>query len=85
MHTVELLDEALRVLGQLGYAIREACLGGDGGGCEIRGRKVFFLDLDLDAGEQLEQVLETLRREPADCLVSISPTLARMLKLRKIA
>lgn len=62
MHTVELLDEALDLAAQLGYAIRQEWLGGSGGGgCEIKGRKCLFLDLALSPLEQLEQVAAAIR------------------------
>jgi hypothetical protein len=65
MHTVELLDAALDLAGRLGYTIRQDCLAGSGGACELNGRKLFFLDLDLGPADQLEQLIEILRREPA--------------------
>ena len=62
MHTVEILEEAVRLAGRMGYAIREEPLAGvGGGGCEIRGKKWLFIDLDLGPREQLEQVLDALR------------------------
>ena len=65
MHTIELLEQALDLAGRLGYTIRQDWLAGNGGGgCELRGRKLFFLDLDLAVDEQLQQILETVRREP---------------------
>ena len=64
MHTVEMLDQALSLLKKVGYLVRQEWLGGNGGGgCELRGRKVFFLDLAMSPAEQLDQVLDALRRE----------------------
>lgn len=80
MHTVELLEQATALVKQLGYAVREESLAGcGGGGCELKGRKVFFLDLDLGPDEQLEQMLDTLRREPQLAQMTISPELLRTL------
>ena len=64
MHTVEMLEQALDLAARLGYTVRQECLAGSGGGgCELKGRKLFFLDLDLGPDEQFEQVLDALRRE----------------------
>ena len=86
MHTVELLDEALELAAQLGYAIRQEWLGGSGGGgCEIKGRKYLFLDLALSPIEQFEQVAEAIRNCPQAADVSVSYNLRRALRLRKAA
>jgi len=59
MHTVELREQALALAEQLGYRIREEWLGGSGGGqCEFAGCRWIFVDLALNAEEQLEQVAE---------------------------
>ena len=86
MHTVEILAEALRVTKRLGYRIREEWLGGaGGGGCEFRGRKYFFLDLALGPAEQLDQVLDTLRRDPAALSLPMPDMLRELLQVRKTA
>jgi hypothetical protein len=83
MHTVEILDEALRVAGQFGYRVRQEWLGGNGGGgCEIRGRKWLFLDLAQGPEEQLEQVLAALRRESGVGQAAIPMALRDRLKGR---
>ena len=80
MHTVELLEQAVALATQLGYTIRQESLAGNGGGgCELKGRKLFFLDLNLSPDEQLEQVLETLRREPGTSALPMSDELRRMI------
>jgi len=80
MHTVEILEQAVALASQLGYTIRQESLAGSGGGgCELKGRKLFFLDLDLGPEDQLEQVLETLRREPEAASLSMSHALRRMI------
>ncbi len=81
MHTVEMLEEALALIARLGYQVRQESLaGGGGGGCELQGRKIFFLDLDLGPSEQLDQALDTLRREPDVARLSLSPALGRLLE-----
>ncbi len=86
MHTVELLDEALRVAQRLGYRVRQEWLGGAGGGaCEIRGHKWLFLDLALAPDDQLELVLAALRGEPALTPSALPPSLQQLLNLRQSA
>jgi hypothetical protein len=86
MHTVELREQALRMARQLGYCIREEWLDGNGGGqCEFAGRRWIFVDLAQSAAEQLEQVAETLRSDPA--IHALTPTLPlrKLLNMRKTA
>ena len=86
MHTVELLEEAIAVAKQAGYQVREEWLGGTGGGaCELRGRKCIFLDLAVGPLDQLELVLETLRREPNVVPLPMSNHLRSLLGARKSA
>lgn len=85
MHTVEMLEQAIGLAVRLGYTVRQEWLAGSGGGgCELKGRRLFFLDLDLGPAEQLEQVLETLRRE-SDIKLPMPQDLRELLRLRKIA
>ncbi|MCU0978263.1 MAG: hypothetical protein MUF25_03740 [Pirellulaceae bacterium] len=84
MHTVDLREQALDLAQRLGYRIREEWLGGSGGGqCEFAGSRWIFVDLALNAAEQLEQVAEALRSDPAIHSASLSPTLRRLLGGRK--
>ena len=86
MHTVELLQEALTLAERLGYNVRQEWLGGQsGGGCEIKGRKWLFLDLALGPMDQLDLVLETLRREPAVEPLPMSHQIRDLLHVRKSA
>ncbi len=86
MHTVELLEECCETARQLGYRIRHEWLGGSGGGaCEFGGRKWIFIDLALNADEQLEQVSEALRQDPGIHLCDVSNTVSRLLGLRRAA
>ena len=86
MHTVEILEQALELVTHLGYCVRQECLAGGGGGCcELKGRKLFFLDLDLGPDEQLEQVLDTLRRETDAMALPMPHELRELLEVRKSA
>ena len=85
MHTVDLLNEALKVAESAGIHIREDWLGGDGGVCELRGRLVVFLDPNQTAAERLSLVLEALNRSPALARISCSTHLRRLLQVRRSA
>lgn len=86
MRTVEMLEQSLDVAHDLGYRVRHEWLGGSGGGaCEFGGRKWLFVDLALSAEEQLEQVCRALRGDAGIHLVEVSPTLRRMLDLKRAA
>jgi hypothetical protein len=86
MHTVELLEHALDLADRLGYKTRQEWLGGlSGGGCELRGQKILFLDLALGPEDQLDQVVDTLRREPGATRLPMPHELRRLLKLRQSA
>jgi hypothetical protein len=86
MHTVEMLEAALRLAGQMGYSVRHEWLGGSGGGiCEFNGRKWVFVDLALTVPEQLEEVAEALRSDPLVYTMEIDPALEQTLELRRAA
>jgi hypothetical protein len=86
MHTVELLKRLLEVARGMGYGVREDWLGGSGGGgCEIKGRKWIFLDLAQGPAEHLDQVTETLRRDPALAGLDIPNDLLVQAAPRKVA
>ena len=86
MHTVILLSHALNLAQRLGYVIRQDWLdGGGGGGCELRGRKLLFLDLATSPADQLEMVLGVLRSEPRVAELAMPPELRERLRLRKSA
>jgi len=86
MHTVELLEEAIALAKGVGYQVRHDWLGGSGGGyCEIRGQKWIFLDLAVGHLDQLELVLETLRRESELAALPMPCQLQELLAVRKSA
>lgn len=83
MHTVDLLERAIRALERLGYRVRQDWLdGSDGGGCEIKGQKWLFLDLAASPVEQLHVVAEVLSRELAAGRAALDPELRGLLKGR---
>ena len=86
VHTVELLEHALEAARQLGMKVRPEWLSGaGGGGCEIKGQKWIFLDLGQSPLEQLDQVVQALRGEPALARLDLPPELKAMLHVRKTA
>ncbi len=86
MRTVEVLEQALTVAEQVGYRVRHEWLGGAAGGsCEFAGRRWIFVDLSLGVDEQLEQVIEALKVDPAVFLQDVGPELRRLLDLPRAA
>lgn len=85
LHTVEVLEIARSFSERLGYRVREEYLGGVGGGaCELRGQKWLFLDLSMNATEQLGVVLDTLRSDPSLLLFTPPRCLRGLLDARKV-
>jgi hypothetical protein len=86
MHTIELLEQAVTAAEQLGYHVRHEWLGGSGGGaCEFAGQKWLFIDLALNAVEQLELVRKSLTADPGVHSLDVSPPLKKLLGIRRSA
>lgn len=86
MHTVEMLKEATALARSAGYRIRQEYLGGAlGGGCEYGGQKWVFLDVALGPADQLEQLLDALRHDPALVGLPMSDLLRRQIGVKKSA
>ncbi len=86
MHTVELIEEAVSLATRAGYQIRTEWLDGiGGGGCEVAGRKVIFVDLAMGPVDQLTQLVESLRSDPAAVSLPMPHQLRELLKVRKSA
>ena len=86
MHTVELLELALDTAQASGYRVRRDWLAGEGGGaCTIRGQKWLFIDLASDYAEQLENVVDVLRSEPAIDRAKLPEELAVLLTRQRAA
>lgn len=80
MHSLDLLDEAIQAARAIGVGVRQEWLDGGGGACRIKGRPWVFVDLAQSTAEQLDQVCEALRAEPATGDLNLSPALRRLLK-----
>jgi len=86
MHTVELLEQVLAVAERLGYGVRHEWLGGQGcSACEFAGRKWLFVDLAASTNEQLEQIADALRNDPAVHLLNLSSAMHQLLDTRGAA
>ena len=80
MTTPALLAEALKLLREFEYQIREEDLVGAGGGhCSFAGKKCLLLDVAQSTREQLATALDALRCEPGAGSRAMSPELAAML------
>ncbi len=65
MHTIDLLEEALKLATQEGITVRRQWLGETtGGACRIGNQRVLFVNLSLSAEEQLQQAIDGLRGAP---------------------
>jgi hypothetical protein len=81
MHTVELFEHLQDVGRQLGYQLRHEYLGGVGGGrCEVAGKRWIFIDLALNSSEQLDQLVEALREDPAIHTLSLPTGIAQLMQ-----
>ncbi len=66
MHAVRRLQAALELARRAGYQVRTEWLDGVSyPACRLGRRKLLFVDLALDAQDQLEQVLAALEDDPA--------------------
>ncbi len=66
MHAVRRLQAALELARRAGYQVRMEWLDGVSyPACRLGDRKLLFVDLALDAQDQLEQVLAVLRDDAA--------------------
>ena len=86
IHSVELLEMALKVSVRLGYRVQEDLLGGfPGGACHFKGNKWLVVDPSQPCRERLQVVLDTLAGDPDIALVEVPPVLARAMKRRSAA
>lgn len=86
MHSVEQLDQLIRLARELGYTVRQEWLGGNGGGaCELHGQKHLFIDLANSASEQLDAVADVLSQDERLTTVPITEDLRDVLHIPKAA
>ncbi len=81
MDTTAQLNALVELLGRLGVEVRYEHLGGDGSGiCEVRGRRMLFVDLDADQGTQLERCLEATASLPGLDEIYVTPALRELIE-----
>ena len=82
MHTVEVLEDALRLAERAGFSVRRQWLDDSiGGGCRIGQQRVLFVNLSLSAEEQLAQTVAALRTVDFSAGEdSVPATLRKLLK-----
>lgn len=86
MGTVELYASVKRFAEELGYQVREENLGGVGGGaCEVAGRKCLFVDIAFSSAQQLDEMIESLQRQPEIYSVAIPSELQPLFGIRRAA
>lgn len=81
VHTIELLEEAVRLAELNGIKLRRSWMGGiSGGGCQIQGESWIFVDLSLSSREQLAQVISGLRGVASLSAATISSQLRELIE-----
>ena len=86
MHTVHLLDAAIRHARELGIHVREDWLdGASGGECEISGESWLFLDLAQSPQERLDVVTKCLAAHVRAAKTELPQELQHVLQSRPAA
>jgi hypothetical protein len=86
MHTVELLEQAINLAEQRGFVVRQDWLSGStAGACEFKGRRWLLIDLALSPREQLDLVLDALKKFPPQAPSVATSQLHSVLPSRKAA
>lgn len=82
--TLGLLEEAMQLARDVGYAVREEALGdAPGGACTVGGRRQILVNAALPAAERLELLLDILAVEPGAAGQPTSRLLAGHLARRR--
>jgi len=75
------LTALLELAEQLGYQIRRADLGGEGGGtCSLRGKEILFVDIAADLEHRIEATAAALSNHPKLGEQFILPELRNLLE-----
>ncbi len=82
--TLGLLEEAMQLARDVGFAVREEPLGdAPGGACTVGGRRQILVNAALPAARRLDVLLDVLAAEPAVDAEPVSRLLARRLAERR--
>jgi len=82
MDAGELVDYLAELSEKLGIEVRWEGLLGDGGICELRGKRYLFVDRSLDLKTQLDVMATALCEEPLD-EIYILPEARQLLELAR--
>ena len=66
MNQGEIVDYLAELSKKLGVEVRWEGLSGDGGICELRGKRILFVDRSLNLGTQVDVMTGALCEEPLD-------------------
>ena len=85
MDTQEILDELLALLAQTDAIIRTEALGGGGGGlCELKDKKVFFVDSNSSTSETANNCGRAVAKMIDIEEIYIKPEIRRFIEEQKI-
>jgi len=74
------VEVVLELLSRLGVSVRFERMAGSGGGlCEVRGRRMVFVDLDADIATRLERSVEALAACPELETVYVPPAIRELI------
>ena len=79
MLTSELFDALCQLAGNLGYEVRLECLPGQGGVCELKGRRLLFVDTTQHLDDQIEQVATAIAGHPDLAHADLDPAVRQLL------
>lgn len=84
MDTQEILDELLALLGQSDAIIRTEALGGGGGGlCELKDKKIFFVDSDSSTSDTADNCRRAVAKMIDIEEIYIKPEIRRFIEEQK--
>jgi len=83
VRTVEKLEQLTALAEQMGYQIRYESLAGAGGVCEFGGKRLLFIDLNLNVAERLELITKSLAADPSLPVDNLSEEIYSLFGFRR--